>query len=142
MTTAIRWESVWHINISMEKKENAFVHAIRDGFVRWKDFGGCSTISEFWYFILFEFAIFILTGLIHEVLMGFVFVVVFIPTLAISIRRLHDSDHSGWNYLWIFLPYIGILYFTYICCLPSKRDLSNHYWRDWCQYEMIKRSTE
>lgn len=133
------------------------MHAIRDGFVRWKDFGGCSTVSEYWYFILFEFVILFIVGILNETLFHYqslelfllfilpiyIFILVLIiPTIALSIRRLHDSNHSGWNLLWYLLPYLGILYLVYLCCLPSKRNFNNHYWRDWCQYEMIKRSTE
>jgi uncharacterized membrane protein YhaH (DUF805 family) len=32
---------------------------------------------------------------------------VFIPNLAVSVRRLHDSDRSGWWILIAFVPFIG-----------------------------------
>lgn len=31
----------------------------------------------------------------------------FIPTLAVAIRRLHDTDKSGWFYLINFIPFVG-----------------------------------
>ena len=34
---------------------------------------------------------------------------VFIPMLAVSVRRLHDIGKSGWWYLVGFIPYIGAL---------------------------------
>lgn len=33
--------------------------------------------------------------------------ITFIPTLAVSIRRLHDQDKSGWFYLINFVPFVG-----------------------------------
>ena len=34
----------------------------------------------------------------------------FIPGLAVGIRRLHDVGKSGWFYLIIFIPIIGIIW--------------------------------
>ena len=34
-------------------------------------------------------------------------IAVIIPGLAVSIRRLHDTDRSGWNILWSLLPLVG-----------------------------------
>ena len=31
----------------------------------------------------------------------------FIPSLAVTVRRLHDTNRSGWNILWCLLPVIG-----------------------------------
>jgi uncharacterized membrane protein YhaH (DUF805 family) len=33
--------------------------------------------------------------------------VTFIPTLAVSIRRLHDTDKSGWFWFFNFIPFVG-----------------------------------
>lgn len=123
----------------MNENENAFVHAIKDGFRRWDISDGCSTRSEFWYFHLFAFIVFFPCTAMG--LAALWFIVFFFPSTFITIRRLHDSNHSGWNYLWFFLPFIGELRLLYLCCLPSIRDFSNQYWKDWCQYEMISRST-
>ncbi|MEA3047456.1 MAG: hypothetical protein QOJ53_1788 [Sphingomonadales bacterium] len=40
-----------------------------------------------------------------------------IPGLAVTIRRLHDTDRSGWNLLWGALPIVGgfILLYFYVC---------------------------
>ena len=52
------------------------------------------------------------------VLLLFVFLVVhFIPSLALTVRRLHDTGKSGWWYLIVFVPYLGnfvIFIFTLI----------------------------
>lgn len=39
-----------------------------------------------------------------------------IPSLTVGIRRLHDTDRSGWNLLWWLLPIIGwIVILIYLC---------------------------
>lgn len=36
--------------------------------------------------------------------------ILLLPNLTVVVRRLHDSNHSGWVYLWVFLPIIGPIY--------------------------------
>lgn len=43
------------------------------------------------------------------VLTGLYSLLIFLPTLAVSVRRLHDSDRSGWWLLLLLLPLIGFL---------------------------------
>jgi uncharacterized membrane protein YhaH (DUF805 family) len=46
--------------------------------------------------------------------MGFYSLAVFIPTLAVTVRRLHDTNRSGWAIFWGLIPLIGsfmVLYF-------------------------------
>lgn len=43
----------------------------------------------------------------------------FIPTLAVTVRRLHDAGFSGWYYLLNFIPYVGGLILFVFCVLPS-----------------------
>ena len=57
-------------------------------------------------------------GVYLTVLLFFVFLVAhFIPLLALTVRRLHDTGKSGWWYLIVFIPYLGnfvIFIFTLI----------------------------
>ena len=41
-------------------------------------------------------------------------VAIFIPALAISVRRLHDVGKSGWLNLIVFVPVAGMLYLIYL----------------------------
>ena len=41
---------------------------------------------------------------------------VFVPYLAVAVRRLHDINKSGWNLLWSFLPIIGTILLIYWFC--------------------------
>lgn len=48
-----------------------------------------------------------------------------IAAITCSIRRLHDTDKSGWNLLWI-LTGIGGFYVLYLYVKPSQQE-SNQY---------------
>tara|TARA_B110000014_G_C19852425_1_gene441676 strand:+ start:259 stop:630 length:372 start_codon:yes stop_codon:yes gene_type:complete len=45
--------------------------------------------------------------------------VVFLPSLAVSIRRLHDQDKSGWWFLINFFPCVGPIWFLVLTCLDG-----------------------
>ena len=64
-------------------------------------FTGRATRSEYWYFVLFNLVIGFLSGIISA-LMGsetaglIVQAAFWVPSIAVSIRRMHDVDKSGW----------------------------------------------
>ena len=86
---------------------------------KYADFGGRARRTEYWMFMLFHlliiFFLFFLSGVLSEfqlefislILLGIYVLASFIPALAITIRRLHDTGKSGWFYLISFIPYIG-----------------------------------
>jgi len=93
----------------------SFSEAISSSFRRYADFGGRSSRSELWFWLLFT----LLAG--HGLItvdwiigtnggLTIVFaLIVLIPTLAVAIRRLHDIDRSGWWWLIGFIPLIGAI---------------------------------
>ena len=64
-------------------------------------FSGRSSRSEYWWFVLFEFLVSFICALISYMLSFIVDVVLFIPVLAVAVRRLHDSGLSG---LYVLFP--------------------------------------
>ena len=90
-------------------------------FQRISDFQGVSNRSEYWYFVLWNviFAVTIMLifgeGSIPDLLYN---IAVFVPSLSLAIRRLHDVDKSGWHYLWC-LTIIGVFWVLYLVCQPS-----------------------
>jgi uncharacterized membrane protein YhaH (DUF805 family) len=76
--------------------------AVKTGFKKYFDFKGRASRSEYWYFILFIFLGYgagILLMLITPVLLwllGIFFIGIIIPAIAVTARRLHDIDKSGW----------------------------------------------
>lgn len=93
---------------------------------KYADFEGRSTRSEYWFFALFNFLIafglIIISKFVPPLifLYGLYALAVLIPSIAVSVRRLHDSGRSGW---WIFIaliPIIGGIWLLILFCQPSK----------------------
>ena len=41
---------------------------------------------------------------------------VWLPSLAVAVRRLHDRNRSGWHYLWVLAPFFGsIVVLIWLC---------------------------
>ena len=85
-------------------------------------FSGRARRSEYWYFILFNFLfagvaiifdhVFRITfeGLAYGPIYCLYGLAVFIPGLAVLIRRLHDVGKSGWFLLIVLIPLIGAIW--------------------------------
>ncbi len=78
-------------------------------------FSGRSRRSEYWYFVLFYLLISIGLSLVEGVIgtggvLGGIFsLALFVPSLAVGVRRLHDTDRSGWWLLIGLIPLIGAI---------------------------------
>ena len=80
-------------------------------------FSGRSRRSEFWYFVLFNAIIGIVLSIIDRaigttsagsgLLNGLYSLAVLIPSIGVSIRRLHDTNRSGWWILLGLIPIVG-----------------------------------
>ena len=57
-------------------------------------------------------ALYLIFHIAFEIIQFFVF-------LFLEIERLHDTDRSGWNICWGFLPLIGFLIVLVMLCLPG-----------------------
>ena len=104
-----------------------FVDAFKKAF----DFQGRANRTQYWMFFLVYF---IITFILEAVMMrggqnlgpivGFIlaiwFLVLFIPSLSIAVRRLRDAGKSPWWVLIVFLPVIGWIWLIILLCLPSK----------------------
>jgi uncharacterized membrane protein YhaH (DUF805 family) len=107
-----------------------FVQAISSCFRNYAIFAGRAVRSEFWYWYLFVGIVLIVFDGIDQwlypgVSMGpFSFVnmaaglALILPSLAVSARRLHDIDRTGW---WILIgaTVVGTIVLIYWACLPG-----------------------
>ena len=82
------------------------------------NFEGRAPRSEYWWFALFAVLLGIVTSIIDGILgtvtangIGLISSIaslaLIIPSIAVAVRRLHDTDRSGWFYLLNFIPIIG-----------------------------------
>jgi uncharacterized membrane protein YhaH (DUF805 family) len=91
-----------------------FTEAISSGFSNYVNFAGRAIRSEYWYWVLFVFLAEIVTGIVDFVLGVQITTTIFalavlLPGLAVTIRRLHDLDRSGWWVLLALIPLIGAI---------------------------------
>ena len=72
---------------------------------------GRASKSEFWWFQLIWVVSYLATIIFENESVTFFFlgiiIIIAIPLFAVGIRRLHDTNKSGFNVLWSFLPFIG-----------------------------------
>lgn len=55
-----------------------------------------------------------ITATICMVIFAIFALAMFIPNLAVNIRRLHDTGRSGWWYLITFIPVISLVYIVFM----------------------------
>ena len=110
-----------------------FGQAVKAVFGKYVDFDGRARRSEFWYFTLFIFILdAVLWALGHIVsakfgntLMSLVSLAIRLPSLGVSVRRLHDVGKGGW---WILLVFtvIGTLLLIF-WWVQDSQDGENEY---------------
>lgn len=100
-----------------------FVDAVKSVLVeKYATFTGRARRSEYWYFCLFNFIVGLVLGAIFFALSWIWSLATFIPSLAVGVRRLHDTGRSGWNLLWACLPVIGTIILLVFFCQDSRED--------------------
>jgi len=78
-------------------------------------FSGRARRKEYWMFVLFSTIIDLVLGVIEGlaggpgILASIYSLAVLIPSIAVSVRRLHDTDRSGWWLLIVLIPLIGAI---------------------------------
>ena len=73
-------------------------------------FSGRASIKEFWYFFLFNLIIFFMLGVIEGFLATIASIyqlAILIPSISVGVRRMHDTNHSGWCLL---LPVVNLIF--------------------------------
>lgn len=72
------------------------------------NFSGRARRSEYWWVVLvFSIVSGVLGQFDNTFLPGLWSLIILIPNLSLSVRRLHDTGKSGWYLLWNLLPLIG-----------------------------------
>jgi uncharacterized membrane protein YhaH (DUF805 family) len=114
-----------------------FQDAIRSGFRNYVTFSGRAPRSEFWYWTLFAFLVAAVSGILDSALFPFMgtgpisaitSLLLFLPGLAMSVRRLHDLDRTGW-WMLIALTLIGLIVLLVWDCIKGT-DGSNSFGPD------------
>jgi|SRR5690554_1828813 len=95
-------------------------------------FSGRARRKEYWFFALFNIIISFVLGFIDGfvgtfsvdagigVLGGIYTLAILLPSIAVSVRRLHDTDRSGWWLLISLVPIIGVIVLLVFMIQDSK----------------------
>jgi uncharacterized membrane protein YhaH (DUF805 family) len=89
-------------------------------------FEGRARRKEFWFFVLF-FVIALIVASIIDRLIGLPILTIIvslgliIPSISVSVRRLHDTGRSGWWYLISLIPIVGLVLIVFYV-LDSKPE--------------------
>ena len=102
-----------------------FGEAIKTCFRKYVDFKGRARRPEYWWWTLFNVLLSIPLALVDvaiegaggpAVLSNLVNLALFLPSLAVGVRRLHDTDRRGWWLLLWLIPLIGwIIIIVFLC---------------------------
>ena len=90
------------------------------------DFSGRARRKEYWMYFLVYFLITLVCGVVEGVLSmpgtltTIVALVHLLPSLGVTVRRLHDTGRSGWWILLSFIPIIGALVLLYFMVISGE----------------------
>ena len=100
-----------------------FVESLQTCYKKFFDFSGRASKSEYWWFQLYNAIIYVLTFVFQGdlvLLFSILIIVNLIPVYAVGVRRIHDSDKSGWFVLISLIPLIGLYIFVLLLQDGSK----------------------
>ena len=94
----------------------SFLDSIKNVLSNYVGFEGRASRSEYWWFFLATFIVAFPLAILDGILFGWEYtdptwlsnifnLAVFLPTLAVGIRRIHDHGKSGW---WILMPFYNL----------------------------------
>ncbi len=109
---------------------NYYILAIQN----YVNFKGRATNTEYWNYFFVNVVIYIILLLVAAMSpFGFLYVLptlynlfICLPDLGAAVRRLHDTNKSGWYLLVILIPIIGIFVYIYLLSRPTV-DIDNRY---------------
>jgi uncharacterized membrane protein YhaH (DUF805 family) len=89
-------------------------------------FQGRAARTEYWMFVLFNVIISIVLSILQSLLhikpflTSLYSLALLLPSLAVSMRRLHDTGKSGWWLLISLIPFLGGIVLLVFMCLDSQ----------------------
>ena len=102
----------------------SFTESIKTCFQKYAVFEGRASRSEYWYWQLFVYlAVFVVSFVTASESMGHLtYIALLLPCIAVAVRRMHDTGHSGWCAI---IP----LYNIYLCFVAGDEG-ANEYGED------------
>ena len=97
-----------------------FTDAVRICFVKYADFGGCSSRPEYWWWSLFTLIGALALQVVDDRLSLAFSIATLVPGVAVTTRRLHDTDRSGWWQLLWLIPLLGWIFIVVWCAQEGR----------------------
>lgn len=97
-----------------------FPTALKTVYSKYANFYGRAPRSEFWWFMLYYVGVGFVLDMITPTLANAWDLAHLLPQLAVTARRLHDTDRSGW---WQLLPLAGLVVLGFGMAGPSETFL-------------------
>lgn len=138
--------------VGMDPRHYGFADSVKRAFSQYAKFDGVASVAEFWWFYLFNlivagvlyFLVFVLvigaaagggdgeaagaSTVVVVLILGLYGLAVLLPSLGLTIRRLHDAGYSGF---FVLLEFVGLGIVTLVLCIfPSKPAAWNPSWLD------------
>jgi uncharacterized membrane protein YhaH (DUF805 family) len=116
--------------MSQTKTEDQYnaIDWFKKGLSNYANFSGRARRKEYWFFVLVQFGVLIIAAIIDSILFKKPSVLYFIcalaliiPSISIAVRRLHDTDRTGWWYLIALIPF-GAFVLIYWLALDTKPE--------------------
>lgn len=111
------------------------MHWYTDVIRKYAVFNGRAARPEFWWFVLYNLIIAAVINLVAGIIVGrssgqvvgdLYSLAVLLPSLGVGIRRLHDTNRTGWWYLLVFLPIIGWIVLIVFLAMASDPGSNNY----------------
>jgi uncharacterized membrane protein YhaH (DUF805 family) len=98
------------------------MHWYTDVLKKYAVFDGRARREEFWMFTLFNIIISLGIALIAAPLYLLYSLIVLLPHLAVTVRRLHDTARNGWWLLIVLIPLVGPIMILVFIALDSDPE--------------------
>ena len=111
------------------------MHWYTDVIKKYAVFNGRAARPEFWWFVLINLIIAAVINLVFSAIGGrnsgqvvsdLYSLAVLLPSLGVGIRRLHDTNRTGWWYLLVFIPIIGWIVLIVFLAMASDPGSNNY----------------
>lgn len=122
----------------MYQRQLSFEEAVRRALtLNYCNFEGRSSRSEYWWFCLFNSVLGMIISVICAILFGkestagsvvsiLVSLSLLLPSLGLSIRRMHDIGRSGWYILIALIPFVGWIIYIIWAAQPSQPEANQY----------------
>jgi uncharacterized membrane protein YhaH (DUF805 family) len=101
------------------------MHWYLDVLKNYVGFSGRARRTEIWMFFLISMIVSIIISVVESVIgfpgtiSGLYSLAILLPAIAVGMRRLHDTDRSGWWMLLSLIPFFGAIVLLIFFCLEG-----------------------